>query len=135
MATAKGATVSHIGVNRAKQQYLARLSPEQAECMGQGHSWPKIRSGRALPKGVDAVPQKMGAFQVRETCQVCRSVRIWTTLPGGAFDMDIQYRYIHPDNWVTQETGTGVTRRDIRADTWDDFGRALAGKTGKARGA
>jgi len=120
--------VTHISPDAAARNYLAQLSPEQATCLSQGHEWPKIRPGRALPKGVDAVPQKMGAFQVRETCPTCKTVRTWTTLPGGGFDMDVQYRYEHPKNWVTQETGTGVTRRDIKADVWDQFGRMLAAR-------
>ena len=119
------ASVTHIGPDRARQNYLAGLDPRQAQCMGQGHEWPKIRTGKPMPRGVDAVRQRMGQFQVRETCPVCTSVRIWTTLPGGGFDMDIQYRYDHPKWWVVQETGTGVTRRDIKADTWNQFGRAI----------
>jgi hypothetical protein len=117
--------VRHITRDQGKNQYLASLSPEQATCMSQGHSWPKIRPGRALPKGVDAVPQKMGAFQVRETCPVCDTVRIWTTLPGGGFDLDVQYRYEHPRSWVTKESGVDVTRRDIKADVWSQFGTGL----------
>lgn len=118
--------VRRLNPDRAKQNYLASLSPEQATCMGQGHDWPKIRPGRALPKGVDAVPQRMGAFQVRETCSTCKTVRTWTTLPGGAFNLDIQYRYEHPKDWVVRHGEVDVTRRDIRADTWDQFGRLLA---------
>lgn len=120
------APVTHIGLDRSRQNYLAGLSPEQATCMSQGHSWPKIRPGKALPKGVDAVPQKMGAFQVRETCPVCRMVRTWTTMPGGAFDVDVQYRYERPEGWVVRDSSIEVTRRDIKASVWESFGNLLA---------
>jgi hypothetical protein len=117
--------VRHITPDSGARQYLASLGEAQATCMSQGHSWPKIRPGKALPKGVDAVPQRMGAFQVRETCPVCRTIRTWTTLPGGAFDMDVQYRYEHPQDWVTKHGDVDVTRRDIKADVWGQFGTAL----------
>lgn len=122
--------------DRARQQYLASLSAEQAVCMGQGHDWPKIKPGKALPRGIEAVPQHNGQFQVRETCPVCKTVRTWTTLPGGAFDLDIQYRYEHPKDWVTRHGDVEVTRRDIRADTWEQFGKLLAAsnKPAKATG-
>jgi hypothetical protein len=119
------ATVRHISPDQGKTQYLASLGEAQATCMSQGHSWPKIRPGKALPKGVDAVPQKLGAFQVRETCPVCHTVRTWTTLPGGGFDMDVMYRYEHPQDWVTKDSDVDVTRRDIKADVWAQFGGAL----------
>lgn len=119
------AEVTHINPDHGRQTYLASLSAEQATCMSQGHSWPKIRPGKALPRGVDAVPDKMGAFQVRETCPVCHTVRTWTTLPGGAFDMDVQYRYEHPKDWVVKDSHVEVTRRDIKADVWSQFGTLL----------
>lgn len=118
------ANVTHL-VDRGKQNYLASLDQRQAECMSQGHAWPKIRAGKPLPKGVEVEPQRSSQYQVNETCGTCGSVRTWTTLPGGAFDMDIQYRYQHPKWWVVQETGTGVTRRDIKADIWSQAAAGL----------
>lgn len=119
------AEVHEIRRDGGKARYLASLPPGQATCMSQGHSWPKIRPGKPLPKGVEAVPQRLGAFQVRETCPVCNSVRIWTTLPNGGFNLDVQYRYEHPEDWVIRDGSVDVTRRDIRADVWNQFGTAL----------
>lgn len=118
--------VTHITRDQGKAQYLASLGEGQATCMSQGHSWPKIRPGKSLPKGVDAVPQKMGAFQVRETCPVCHTVRTWTTLPGGAFDMDVSYKYERPRDWVVRDGDVDVTPRDIKADVWAQSTRGLS---------
>jgi hypothetical protein len=118
--------VTSITPDAAKSNYLARLDDDQAVCMSQGHGWPKIKPGKPLPRGINVVPEKNGQFQVRETCPSCGTVRTWTTLPGGQFDMDIQYRYEHPKQWTTQEKGTGVTRRDIKASVWKQFGQGLA---------
>jgi len=116
--------VRQLAPGRAEQQYLASMDDEQAICMGQGHSWPKIRPNKPFPKGIETVRQHNGQYQVRETCPVCKTVRIWTTLPGGAFSYDIQYRYEHPERWVVRH-GEDVTRRDIRGHTWEGFARLL----------
>jgi len=117
--------VRQLSPGRAEQQYLASMDDDQAVCMSQGHSWPKIRPNKPLPKGIEAIPEKNGQFQVRETCSSCKTVRVWTTLPGGAFDMDITYKYIRPEHWVVRH-GEDVTPRDIRAHVWGGHGKLLA---------
>jgi hypothetical protein len=104
--------------DKRARDFLSRIPEDQLACRAQGHSWPKIRPDRELPRGTSAARQRDGAFQVRETCAVCGTVRTWTTLPGGAFNMDVQYRYEHPQDWVTREQDLAVYGRDYKAELW-----------------
>ncbi len=99
------------------RDFLANLPDDQLECMSQRHVWPVIDLHKtSLPKGISAARQHDGCYQVRETCPNCGKVRWYTTLPGGVFDVNAQYRYEDPQNWVTKHDDIEATRRDYKAE-------------------
>lgn len=105
----------------AGRAYIESIPDPQLECMSQHHQWPLIKLGRKkFPKGISAVPQQDGCFQIRETCTNCGKVRWFTTVKGGFFDTSaiVVYRYDDPDGWVKRPRNEilDVTRRDLTAE-------------------
>jgi hypothetical protein len=85
-------------------------------CRGQGHSWPKIRPGK-LPRGMKAIPQHDGGYELVTTCRDCGMVRRLITLPSGMIDMPAKYSYVQPDGYKAPK-GSKVTRRECLAESW-----------------
>jgi len=99
------------------RDFLGTIPDEQLACMSQRHPWPVIDlKKKTVPKGISALPQHDGCWQIRETCPVCGKVRWYTTLKGGAFDTSVQYRYEDPPNWVVRHSEIEATRRDYKAE-------------------
>lgn len=95
------------------------MDDEEVECRGPaGHSFAldrRRRKGSRL-KGVEAVRQVDGCYLVIETCLECGMVERWSvTLPGGAYDVDViyRYRYSRRGKKVPQELGR-VGKRTFR---------------------
>lgn len=100
----------------ADMAYLHDLDDNIVVCKGQRHDFAKIRPGK-LPRGLEAVPQKDGCYQIRQRCRNgCGVVRTMTTLPGGVFDMDVQYRYEYENPAFHAPRDTGLTARDYMAE-------------------
>lgn len=95
------------------------MDDEEVLCRGPaGHRFSldqRRRKGSRL-KGVEAVRQVDGCYLVIETCLECGMVERWSvTLPGGAYDVDVIYRYRYSRKWkkVPQELGR-VGKRTFR---------------------
>jgi len=118
-------------IRTAKQQadeFLASVPDEQLMCMTQRHPWPLIDlRKRSLPKGIGAVRQHDGCYQIRETCPNCGKTRWYTTLPGGVFDVNVQYRYDSPPGWVVKHDDIEATRRDYKAELFRRANEMLTG--------
>lgn len=113
--------------------FLGTVPDDQLECMTQRHPWPLIDlRDKRLPKGIRAVRQHDGCYQIEETCPNCGKARWYTTLPGGVFDVNVIYRYKDPQGWVTKHDDVEATRRDYKAEL---FRRAAEQLTGVLRDA
>lgn len=93
-------------------------SDEVVECHAQGHGFEKL-TVRKTRKGVVAVPQQDGAWQIQEPCRNCGTVRTFTTLPGGrllysgSFDYDYQWpKEYHPPK------GSDLSKADWKQELW-----------------
>jgi hypothetical protein len=89
-------------------------------CRGDHHDWPILKPG-PLPRGVSAVPQHDGCFQVTITCKNCGRWRRKTTLPGGGYDTSAVYAYGGgPKDFSAKEDSQrgGLTRTDYTIELW-----------------
>lgn len=71
---------------------LAHVSNETIECRGDQHDFPRVRIG-PLPKGIRAIPQHDGSYQMVISCLNCGRERTRTTLPGGYFERGVRFSY------------------------------------------
>jgi len=92
------------------------MDDEEVECRGpKGHKFPldqRYRQGKRV-RGLEAVRQINGCYLVIETCLECGMVERWSvTLPGGAYDIDVLYRYKYSKRWkkIPQELGRAGKR-------------------------
>jgi rRNA maturation protein Nop10 len=104
---------------------LSEIPDDQLACRAGRHMWPSdaLQAGKPLPRGLTAVPhaQTRGVYQLRDTCQRCGKVRVMDTLPNGVYDVNAQYSYRDPKNWVKLDQSLDVYKRDLRAE---NFARA-----------
>lgn len=106
----------------ARKKRIARTLNEipdnQLACRSGRHDWPmdRLQVGRALPKGLRAVPYTSGQYQLVDECQRCGKTRTITTLSDRSFDVDASYVYADPKEWVTLHEDLEVTKRDLRAE-------------------
>jgi hypothetical protein len=102
-------------------EYLTKTDDVILACRGQGHAWPKLRTGRKakpLPKGITARKWYDGSWQITSTCLDCGMERTLTTRPGdGLLDYPAQYRYVQPEGYASPK-GSGITRRDALSESW-----------------
>jgi len=118
--------VREIRDRLSRQRIATRLSeiPDgQLACRAGRHKWAldELETGKPLPKGLTAIPvadseQRRGVYQLRDVCNRCRKVRIVTTLPNGIYDVNADYAYHDPDDWVKLAAELDVTKRDLRAE-------------------
>jgi hypothetical protein len=111
-------------------RYLNGIDDDIVACKGGHHDWPHIKPGK-LPKGVQAVPQRDGCFQIRETCRSCRLVRIKTTLPGGYYDASAKYVYTDSVGYYAP-SGLGVTRYEYAAELYRRLAESILKETRSA---
>jgi hypothetical protein len=117
-ATTRHAMASSPARRRRIATKLSEIPDGQLTCRAGRHDWPldKLQNGKALPRGLAAVPQNDGCYQMRDTCQRCGKVRVVTTLPRGIFDVSADFAYSDPADWVTLADELDVTKRDLRAE-------------------
>jgi hypothetical protein len=97
-------------------EWLQSADDKILACRGWGHSWPKVRAGR-MRKGISAVRQHGGCYQVTFTCADCGMERTLTTLPGGQLDLPAKYTYRQPKGYASPK-GSGISRRDCAGESW-----------------
>lgn len=97
--------------DRKLADLVSEMDDEEVLCRGPaGHRFPldqRRRKGARL-KGVEAVRQVDGCYLVVETCLECGMVERWSvTLPGGAYDVEMIYRYRYSRRWkkIPQDLG------------------------------
>lgn len=99
-------------------------------CRG-NHRFPKlvIRKG-TLPRGITAARQRDGAYQIRETCPDCGTVRWYETAPDGWIDGAVRrYRYEWPDGYrMPAGAAEYVSTRDCQAELWRRTREVLDGQ-------
>lgn len=96
--------------------WLHQADDKLLACRGQGHAWPKVRRDK-VPRGIRAIPQHDGSYQVTFTCRDCGMDRTLTTLPGGQLDLPAQYTYRAPPGYKSPK-GSRINRRMAFAETW-----------------
>jgi hypothetical protein len=107
-------------LDREATDLIASIPPDQLACRARRfHDFPILRAHRTVPKGITAVPQADGCYQIRETCRVCGLIRYKTTRPGGAYDLDAHYVYERPDDWVVIPRDLDITQADLQAANWE----------------
>ena len=106
----------HDDSEKLAQDWIFNSPDSILACRGQGHAWPKLRPGR-MPKGMSALPQREGGYQLITTCRDCGMERTLITLPSGEIDMPARYAYRQPDGYKAPK-GTHVTRRECLAESW-----------------
>jgi|SRR5215472_1425387 len=97
-------------------EWIVHVDDKILACRGQGHAFPKIRTG-SLPKGMRAVRQHDGSFQITFICRDCGTERTLTTLPTGNLDLPAKYKYKHPPGYKTPK-GSSISRRECLAESW-----------------
>jgi len=101
----------------AAQRWLEALDDAWLACR-YNHAFPKIqaRNGK-FPKGVSARPtQRLGHFQIRQTCRDCGIVRTFTC-QGDIFASGRSYAYEWPDGYqMPRGASAYITIEDINAE-------------------
>jgi hypothetical protein len=104
------------GKEETPEDWLYNTSDIILACRGQGHAWPKLRAGR-LPKGVNAIRQIDGSWEIVSICRDCGMERRLVTLPTGDIDYPARYTYKSPKGYKTPK-GSEITRRDCLSEGW-----------------
>jgi hypothetical protein len=111
-----------VPAQSSAQDWLHTADDDILGCRGQGHRYPKLRAGRRKIKGIQVRPPVDGIYQIEATCPDCGTIRIENTLPGGALERPVRYRYIYPDNYRpakgTLQEGERITRQASFGETW-----------------
>lgn len=81
------------------KDFLLNIDNDLLACRGQGHAWPKLKPSKRPKRGIRAVPQRDGCYQLTTTCRDCGMERVLTTLPGGAIDHPARYTYRAPEGY------------------------------------
>lgn len=117
-ATARHAMQTSPAERRRVATRVSEIPDNQLACRAGRHKWPldDLQYGKPVPKGLQAIPQVDGCYQLRDVCQRCGKVRVLTTLPKGVFDVSADYDYRNPSDWVTLGEELNVTKRDLRAE-------------------
>src|SRR5260370_39427019 len=97
---------------------LSEIPDEQLASRAGRHRWAldELETGVPLPRGLSAIPQHDGSYQLQDECSRCRKTRIVTTLPKGVYDINAEYTYHNPDDWVTLHQDLDATKRVLRAE-------------------
>lgn len=95
---------------------LTRMSDEQAECMSEGHLWPRLRLNKPVPKGFNSFPNDDGTNQWVWVCQSCGTTRSRTTLKYGIYDEGATFSYVYPPSWIHFTLEDEMSRARIKRD-------------------
>ena len=96
--------------------WLQHTDDKFLACRAQGHAFPKLRKGK-LPKGMSAVRQHDGAFELIAVCRDCGTERRLNTLPKGELGFPARYRYAYPEGYKSPKR-SGVTGRLALLELW-----------------
>lgn len=112
------------------QNFLLHLDDKFLACHGQGHNFPRIKRTRSgkQPRGIRAIRQHDGSYQLVFICPECGTERELVTLPGGQIDLPARYRYKYPDGYRAPK-GAKLTRRDYFAESWRRLLEDLSAET------
>lgn len=102
--------------DQAKADFLHNLDDKFLECRGDHHDWPVLKLGTDLPRGVSAIRQRDGCYQLKMRCKNCGKVRSKLTLPKGVWDLDVGWAYPEVPKGFASPPGSGVTRMDCVAE-------------------
>jgi len=103
-------------LDQRQKDWLNHLPDKFIPCRGDHHDWPVLKPG-PLPRGVRAVPQAGGCYQVIVTCRNCGRERMKTTLRGGALDRSAIYKYRDPEGYAAPK-GLDLSRADYTAELY-----------------
>jgi hypothetical protein len=106
-------------------EWLHGLDDRIIACRGDHHDWPVLRPGK-LPRGIKAMPQSDGGYQLTITCRGCGRQRTRTTLPGGLLERGARYGYKDPKGYKAPR-GLGLTRQDYVDELWRRIVETLRG--------
>jgi hypothetical protein len=96
---------------RSPEDFVNSLDDDFLSCRGDRHSFPKLRPG-PMPRGVNAVRQFDGSFQLTFTCPDCGTERTRTTLSGGGIERPVRYTYRYPQGYQSPK-GSGLRKTDF----------------------
>jgi hypothetical protein len=101
--------------DEARQEWLYSTDPAILGCRGQGHAFPKIKTGKLDPKrNWLEHSQHDGQWQLVQLCRDgCGTERCVTTNPGGTdIDLPARFRYRRTKPGYSPPAGVRVTRRE-----------------------
>jgi len=99
-------------------EYLYGLDDDVVSCLGDHHDWEKLNPR----KGIPAVANHDGSYQLISTCGDCGRIRFKTTLVGGAWDMTAKWEY---RDGPRPPKGLGLTRTAYAAENGRRISEAL----------
>ena len=103
-------------LQQRQKDWLHHLPDKFIPCRGDHHDWPILKPG-PLPRGVRAIPQRDGCYQLVIACRQCGRERTKTTLPGGGYDRSAIYKYRDPEGYAAPK-GLDLTRADYTAELY-----------------
>lgn len=107
------------------QEWLYDVDDIYLACRGQRHAFPKLVSGKALPRGVRTVgPYRDGVMELIWTCPDCKTKRRVVTAPHAVLEPKATYSYKHPRGYKSPK-GSKITPRQCLAETMRRIGEEL----------
>lgn len=101
------------------EQWIHDADDSIIGCRGQGHAWPKLRTGRANSKYVKLETDgKDGCWQLIQICRDCKMERcVTTTSDTHEIDMPAKFKYRAPAGYKGPK-GITISRRACFAESW-----------------
>lgn len=115
--------VDNRTVEERQADWLHNLPNKFIPCRGDRHDFPVLKPG-PLPRGIRAIPQHDGSFQMVSICRNCGRERTKTTLPAGVYDFSAKYTYKDPAGYKAPR-GLGLTRADYIAELYRRVAESL----------
>lgn len=128
-ATVRTPTARELEKLFALDPALTDMSDEQLTCMAEGHSFPRLRPNRPVPRGVRWYPNSDGTKHIVYVCPVCSTERTRDTAPWGIFDGDVIYHYNYPKWWIHYKLSDEITRYRLKVELSKRY-NALLEKSG-----
>lgn len=112
---------------QAAAEWIMHAQDAIIGCRGQGHAWPKLKTGKQNSKYVRIdIDQKEGVWQLVQICRDCGKERVVTTQPQTHdIDLPAKFRYRDPEGYKAPK-GIRVTRRACFAESWRRSRETLA---------
>jgi hypothetical protein len=114
-------------LRKAQKDRLDGLDPRILACRGDRHDWaPMVIKGGLLPKGVSAIRQRDGSYELRQECRTgCGRYRRKRTLPGGRVPYGTPWGYAGGIEGFSEKPGMQMTRTDYKEALEDRITSAI----------